>query len=69
MIKLASMAFAVLVGIWVRMAFLPGDLTNSISMNVAVGCSMAWLAVFGSYFAWKLLLIMIRQLGAAMRGK
>jgi hypothetical protein len=38
-------------------------------MNVAVGCSMAWLAVFGSYVAWKLLLIMVRQLGAAMQGK
>jgi hypothetical protein len=69
MIKLASTTFVVLVGIWIRMAFLPGDLTNSISMNVAVGCSMVWLAVFGSYVAWKLLLIMVRQLGAAMRGK
>lgn len=31
--------------------------------------SFLWVCVVGSVIAWKLLLVMVRQLGSAMRGK
>jgi hypothetical protein len=68
MIKLASTTLTILVVVWIRIGLMPVH-TNEVAVAIAAGCSFAWVAVFGSFVAWKMLLVMVRQLGATMRGK
>jgi hypothetical protein len=69
MIKLASTTFVVLIVILIRLSLLPSTQANRDSINITAYCLFIWFCIVGSYFAWKLLLIMVRQLGAAMRGE
>jgi len=66
MIKLASITLTCLVVFWLRIAV---SLPDSHAVDVAGGCTVLWVVVFGAYFGWLLLLVMVRQLGAAIRGK
>lgn len=65
MTKLASITITVLVVSWLRACLEPVFAPS----NVLIAGSMLWVAVFGTYFVWLLLLVMVRQLGAAVRGK
>jgi hypothetical protein len=69
MIKLASTTFAVLIVVFIRLNMLPPTVQNQTNLNITTYCLFIWFCLVGSYFAWKLLLVMVRQLGAAMRGK
>ena len=68
MFKLASITLTVVVVSWLRIALTPA-LQDTQTINLVGGFTMLWVAVFGAYFGWLLLLIMVRQLGAAVRGK
>lgn len=68
MIKFASTTFAILVGIWIKIGFMQPH-TREDAVGITLIFSIAWLAVFGTYFAWLILLAMIRQVGAAVRSK
>jgi hypothetical protein len=59
----------VLVVVFIRLSLLPSTEENRTNLNITAYCLFIWFCLVGSYFAWKLLLIMVRQLGAAMRGK
>jgi hypothetical protein len=69
MIKLASTTFVVLIVVLIRLSLLPATVQNRINLDITAYCLFIWFCLVGSYFAWKLLLIMVRQLGAAIRGK
>jgi hypothetical protein len=69
MIKLASTTFVVLIVILIRLSLLPATVENRTNLDITAYCLFIWFCLVGSYFAWKLLLIMVRQLGAAIRGK
>jgi hypothetical protein len=69
MIKLASTTFAVLIVVLIRLNMLPATVQNQINLNITAYCLFIWFCLVGSYLGWKLLLIMVRQLGAAIRGK
>jgi hypothetical protein len=69
MIKLASTTFVVLIVILIRLSLLPSTQANRDSMSIAGYCLFIWFCLVGGYLGWKLLLIMVRQLGAAIRGK
>lgn len=68
MIKFASTTFAILLGIWIKIGMKPAH-TREDAAGITLIFSIIWLAVFGTYFAWLLLLAMIRQVGAAVRDK
>lgn len=65
MIKLASITLTVLVVSWLRVGLQPVFAPS----NVLMAGSMLWVAVSGAYFGWLMLLVMVKQLGAAVRGK
>lgn len=73
MIKLASTTLAVLIVILIliliRLSFLPFTQANKDSAKITAYCLFIWICLVGSYFTWKLLLIIVRQLGGAIRGK
>ena len=69
MIKIAAMTLAMLVVVGIRITLMIKKSANDRIIRIMIGCSMAWLAVFGIYFGWLVLLVMIRQVGAAMLGK
>jgi hypothetical protein len=69
MIKLASTTFAILVVVLIRLSMLPSTEENRTNLNITAYCLFIWFCLVGGYLGWKLLLIMVRQLGAAIRGK
>jgi len=68
MIKLASITFTCLVVFWLRFALTPG-MQDAQTRDIGLSCTALWAILFGAYFGWLLLLVMVRQLGAAIRGK
>ena len=66
--KLSALVF-VLMLLSLGMLVSPSNAGNPGVKYLANGLLMLWLVVFGSYHAWKLLLLMVHQLAAAIRGK
>lgn len=67
MIKLGSITLTVLLVTWLCVA--ARNQHNDMMLSALALGTAVWIAVFGSYIGWHLLLAMVRQLGAAMRGK
>lgn len=65
--KFAVTTLTLIIMLWLGFA-LDGN-QSEMKLAFAYCGSILWLGTFGVYFAWKVLLIMVRQLGSAVRGK
>jgi hypothetical protein len=65
--KLTITVVTILVVAWIRLGLQPTpdhDIINILGMT-----TICFVGLVGAYFGWKLLLVMVRQLGAAIRGQ
>jgi hypothetical protein len=69
MIKFSSITFTVLLMAWIRMGLQSHVNLNAPENAIVCAGTALWVLVFGSFIGWKLLLIMVRQLGNAVRGQ
>lgn len=64
--KFAITTATIIVMMWLRLA-LSGHSTEA-ELSIPGSATLVWLCTFGLYFAWKVFLLMVRQLGSAVRG-
>lgn len=69
MIKFASVTLIILLASWYQVAGGPHSDPNSDAYSICIGATFAWIGIVGGVIAWKILLVMVRQLGSAVRGK
>lgn len=66
--KIAIATFALIFGLWIQIGMQPEVNLNRPFEATVCALTLGWVVVFGSYIAWLLILIMVRQLGSAIRG-
>lgn len=72
MIKLFSGIGSVLAVYWARFVLTAGYAqahNDDFFFKVSLITSFLWVCIVGSFLAWRILLLMVRQLGSAVRGK